>query len=407
MSDLSSAVTRDTSVRYQMEPLRLFLDDPDITEVCINRPGEVFTEKHSVWERHEVAEVTLAHTLAFGIATARYMGGQPFEESSPILSAVLPDQERVQFVRAPAAESGTISVTIRKPSRSVRTLDDYEQQGFFKHIRPISNGLTPQELELMQLKNDGNYLQFLRRAVQHEKVIFVVGETGSGKTTFMKGLVQEIPSTQRVVTIEDVPELFLPNHPNHVHLFYPSEGDERAPVTAQRLLKSCMRMKPNRILQAELRGGEAFDFINVCASGHGGSITSGHAGSASLGFERLANMVLENSRGRTLPYDAIRKLLYLVVDVVLHVHNDTVDFHGRHITELWFDPMKKREPAKEGGFDAALLMNTLAAIQAQLGQANQRIAELEMDSNRRAQTVSPISPISQHLKLHPTKVVPS
>jgi type IV secretion system protein VirB11 len=250
-------------------------------------------------------------------------------------------------VLPPACEHGTVSVTIRKPSFNIRTLASYEAQGFFKHIAPIVGDLSEHEKELVRLKEDGNYIEFMRRAVQLEKVIVVAGETGSGKTTFMKALMQEMPKDQRIITIEDVPELFLQSHPNHVHLYYPSEAKEEdnAPVTAAALLKSCLRMKPNRILLAELRSGETFDFINVAASGHGGSITSCHASSCGLTFERLALMVLQNRQGRTLPYAVIRRLLYLVVDVVIHVHNDTVGGAGRHITELWYDPMKKRAPA--------------------------------------------------------------
>jgi type IV secretion system protein VirB11 len=193
------------------------------------------------------------------------------------------------------------------------------------------------------------YVQFLRRAVQLEKVIVVAGETGSGKTTFMKALMQEIPSNQRIITIEDVPELFLPSHPNHTHLFYPSEAkeEENALVTAAALLKSCLRMKPTRILLAELRGGETFDFINVAASGHGGSITSLHAGSTQLAFERMALMILQNRQGRTLPYSVIRRLLHLVVDVVIHVHNDIESAAGRHITEIWYEPTLKRTPSPD------------------------------------------------------------
>ena len=165
-------------------------------------------------------------------------------------------------------------------------MDAYQREGFFSRIHPITQDLTPEEKELLSLKENGRYMDFLRRAVALEKVIVVAGETGSGKTTFMKSLIQTISPHQRLITIEDVPELFLPNHPNHVHLFYPSEAkvEENAPVTSASLLKSCLRMKPNRILLAELRGGETFDFINVAASGHGGSITSCHAGSVELTF---------------------------------------------------------------------------------------------------------------------------
>jgi type IV secretion system protein VirB11 len=341
-----TGIKRSISVDHHLAFAKAWLDDPEITEICVNRPGEVFCERQSVWERHEAPEATYDHLVALATAVARFTDNE-ISDSRPIMSAVMPEGERVQFVIPPACEHGTVSVTIRKPSFTTRTLADYEEQGFFKHIRPISSDLTPQEAELQKLKAEGNFIEFLRRAVQLEKVIVVAGETGSGKTTFMKALMQEIPPSQRIITIEDVPELFLPQHPNHVHLFYPSEAKEEdnAIVTAASLLKSCLRMKPTRILLAELRGAETFDFINVASSGHGGSITSCHAGSCELAFERLALMVLQNRQGRTLPYQVIRQLLYLVVDVVVHVHNDVTGGTGRHITELWYEPMRKRNKA--------------------------------------------------------------
>ena len=341
--DPVSSIDRATSVNYHLEFAKVWLEDSDVTEICVNRPFEVFCERQNVWERHDRPDLTQDHLLSLATATAKFTSND-ISENQPILSAVMPGGERVQIVLPPACEQGTVSITIRKPSFRVRTLNDYEKQGFFKYINPLTTDLTEQERELLKLKNEGNFIEFLRRSVQLEKVIVVAGETGSGKTTFMKALMQEIPRDQRIITIEDVPELFLPNHPNHVHLFYPSEAKEEdnAPVTAAALLKSCLRMKPSRILLAEVRSGETFDFINIAASGHGGSITSCHAGSCALTFERLALMVLQNRQGRTLPYSVIRRLLYLVVDVVVHVHNDFSGGAGRHITELWYDPMKKR-----------------------------------------------------------------
>ena len=320
------------------------MDDNAITEVCVNQPGEVFCERDCVWERHDCAALDFKYLMSFATAIAKFSDND-ISGNLPILSAVLPAGERVQVVIPPACETGKISITIRKPSFSIRRLENYKEQGFFRHIRPTTSDLNAGEQELIRLNKPGTYDAFLRRAVQLEKVIVVAGETGSGKTTFMKALMQEIPTDQRIITIEDVPELFLPSHPNHVHLFYPSEAkeEENAPVTAASLLKSCLRMKPSRILLAELRSGETFDFLNVCASGHGGSITSCHAGSVDLTFERLALMVLQNRQGRTMPYEVIRRLLYLVVDVVIHVHNDpSPGGLGRHITELWYDPKAKR-----------------------------------------------------------------
>lgn len=334
---------RASSVDFHLLPLQVWMQDPAITEICINRPHEIFCERGGKWEQHILPGLSFSHLRSLATATAQYAKND-ISEIHPILSATLPGGERIQIIIPPACEHETISVTIRKPSHSIRLLEEYEREGFFSRIRPIAQNLTPEERELLLLKENGHYMDFLRRAVALEKVIVIAGETGSGKTTFMKSLIQAISPQQRLITIEDVPELCLPNHPNHVHLFYPSEAkeEENASVTAASLLKSCLRMKPNRILLAELRGAETFDFINVAASGHGGSITSCHAGSVELTFERLALMILQNRQGRMLPYEVIRKLLYLVVDVVLHMHNDIETAQGRHITELWYVPDKKR-----------------------------------------------------------------
>jgi len=334
-------ISRASSVNYHLEPLSKWLNEPDITEVCINRPGEVWCERQSCWERHVAEELNFNHLRSLSTAVARFSSSlNEISESNPILSATLPGNERIQIVMPPACEQGTISITIRKPSLIVRTLTDYKEEGFFKHIKPLQKTSSREDKELLRLKDKKDYINFLKVAVRQEKVIVVSGETGSGKTTFMKALMQEIDQNQRIITIEDVPELFLPNHPNHVHLFYPSEAKEEdnAPVTGAVLLKCSLRMKPTRILLAELRGGETFDFLNIAASGHGGSITSCHAGSPELTFERLALMVLQNRQGRTLPYHVIRRLLYMVVDVVVHVHNDVDGGLGRHITDLWYQP---------------------------------------------------------------------
>jgi type IV secretion system protein VirB11 len=339
-------VDRAASVNYLLEFAQEWMKDDAITEICVNRPHEVYCERRNVWERHEVPTLTFDHCMSLSTAIAKFAFNQEISEARPVLSAILPQGQRVQVVIPPACEHGTVSITIRKPSFDVRTLDSYQQQGFFDSVRPLGTDLTDDEKELLALKEKGDYAGFMRRAVQLEKVIVVAGETGSGKTTFMKALMQEILPDQRIITIEDVPELFLPNHPNHVHLYYPSEAkeEENSPVTAATLLKSCLRMKPHRIMLAELRGGETFDFINVAASGHGGSITSCHAGSCQLTFERMGLMVLQNRQGRTLPYEVIRRLLYMVVDVVIHVHND-VGGIGRHITEIWYEPGMKRATA--------------------------------------------------------------
>ncbi|MCQ9091011.1 P-type DNA transfer ATPase VirB11 [Vibrio alginolyticus] len=342
MNTSHSIVERDASVKFLFEPMAKWLNDPDITEIAINRPYEIWIEKGSQWQCFEVPELNYDRLMSMATSVAAFTDNN-IAVTTPMLSAVLPKGERVQFVIPPACEEGTISLTIRKPSFATRLLSDYANDGFFDHIRPIQNSLTPLEEKLLELKNT-NIQAFLELAVRSEKNIVIAGGTGSGKTTFMKALMELIPHGQRIITIEDVPELFLPNHKNCVHLFYPSEALLDDPVTSAKLLKSCLRMKPDRIMLAELRGAETFDFINVNASGHGGSITSCHANSAQLAFERLAMMTMQNPQGRALPYEVIKTLLHQVIDIVIHVTNDVHSSEnlGRHITEIWYDPNQQK-----------------------------------------------------------------
>ncbi len=335
------------TVNFMMETLRDILDREGVTELCINRPGEVFAEIDGRWEVFGKPEVTLAWLRRFGTAAATFANND-FEETAPILSATLPTGERAQFVMPPACRDGTLSVTIRRPAKEVKGMEAYLEEGFLDSVRgaweraPVLSGLT-------ETLNDARiargreaaalYADFLSKAVALGANVVVAGGTGSGKTTFMKTLMQAIPASDRILTIEDVPELLygLPNHANQVNLLYPSEGGERAVVTASTLMRSALRMRPDRILLAELRGGETLDFLNVCLSGHKGSVTSCHAGSAAEVYECLALKVLQSEAGRRLPWDVVERLLHLVIDVVVHIEND----HGRRrVTEILFEPEK-------------------------------------------------------------------
>lgn len=343
---MSSVVDRSLVLRAELKVLQRYLKRDDITEIAINKPGAVWVEDKDGWHKHEDSMVTYDYLLRLGTAAAVYAGDNiVFENSHPVLSVELPDGERAQFVMPPACKSGSISLTIRKISRGVIGLDSYEKSGFFNRIhKPDSANPTVTELtQIFQSLYDGTVehqahmrAYFLKRCVQLKQTIVIAGETGSGKTTFMKSLMQCIPTSERIITIEDVPELVygLPNHENLVNLFYPSEAIEQSTVTAASLMRSCLRMKPDRILLAELRGGETYDFLNVCLSGHGGSITSCHAGSCRQVFDYLALKVLQSSAGRQIPYEIIGQLLHQVIDVVVHVHRDRTV--GRHITELWY-----------------------------------------------------------------------
>jgi len=171
--------------------------------------------------------------------------------------------------------------------------------------------------------------------VRKHQTIVVSGKTGSGKTTFMKGLVEEVSHSERLITIQDTAELTLPHHPNVVHLYYSKDAQGAAKVTAKSLLESCLRMKPDRIFLAEVRGDECFYFVRLAASGHPGSITSLHAGSCALALEQMSLMIRETSAGGGLRLDEIKGLLNMVVDVIIQFERDE---RGRFISELMYEP---------------------------------------------------------------------
>jgi type IV secretion system protein VirB11 len=317
-----------------LDPL---LADPEVTEVCINRPHEAFLETGSGWrcESLPFASFDWCRRLAKLVANSTR---QRVDESTPLLSASLPGGERIQVVLPPATMPGCVAITIRRPSEQVWPITELSRRGVFRMTRRATTALDATEIELLHLLQANEYESFLRLAVVSRKNILVSGATGSGKTTWTKALIREIPAEERLVTIEDAQELVLDRHANHVRLLYSKDGQGLARVTPKQLLESCLRMKPDRILLAELRGEEAFDYLRNVGSGHPGSITSVHAASAELAFEQLVLLVKQSAAGRELPRGDIKNLLYLLVDVVIQCG---IDNHERLIREIWYDPERK------------------------------------------------------------------
>ena len=318
--------------------LRPLLANPDVTEICINRPGEAFIETRSGWCRESLrfADFDWCVRLAKLVANSTR---QRIDEESPLLSASLSSGERMQIVMPPATTAKTVAITIRRPSEQVWSIEELAKRGIFRRTRRANDALDETEIELQRLLAAHEYEAFMRLAVTSRRNIIVSGPTGSGKTTWTKALIREIPAHERLITIEDAQELVLDRHPNHVRLFYSKGGQGLARVTPKQLLESCLRMKPDRILLAELRAEEAFDYLRNVNSGHPGSITSVHAASADLAFEQLVLLVKQSQGGSELARRDIKSLLYLLVDVVIQFG---VEQHERIVKEIWFDPGRKR-----------------------------------------------------------------
>lgn len=327
-----------SSLELTLKLMRPFLARSDVTELCINRPGEIFLETSGGWEREEIpfADFDWCQRLSRLIA---HSTRQRIDEESPLLSATLPSGERVQIAIPPATLPGQVAITIRRPSHQSWTLEEFREQGIFRTTRVAGSALDDTEQELVRLLGDREYEAFMRLAVVSRKNIVVSGPTGSGKTTYTKALIREIPIHERLISIEDVRELVFDRHPNNVRLFYSKDDQGQARIAPRQLLEACLRMKPDRILLAELRADEAFDYLRNVNSGHPGSITSVHASSAELAFEQLVLLVKQSPAGNELSRAEIKALLYLLVDIVIQFG---VERHERFIKEIWYDPSRRR-----------------------------------------------------------------
>jgi type IV secretion system protein VirB11 len=346
----------DAVVRELLAPLAAFLTMPGVTEVAINRPGEVFVETSAHWQRHSVPALTLARCRSLANAIASYCD-QRVDAGAPVLTARLPGTERIHLVLPPVAEQDTVSMTIRIPDPTPRTFDDYQRQGFFDQFlwaRPVpvvNDAIRLDHVQQLLLAHlDANRLgDFIRDAVRHKLNMVFVGDTGSGKTSLMNAACQFIPHDERLVTIEDVRELNLPHHPNHVHLLYSKGAQGTANVTPADLIASNMRMKPDRVLLAELRGGEAFDFLKLLTTGHSGSLSTFHAESCALALERYVLMCKEHPHAAIYDATALKRLVALTIDVIIHIRVERIyDAQGtpvrklRYVSEVGYDPLAKQ-----------------------------------------------------------------
>jgi type IV secretion system protein VirB11 len=322
-----------------LRALRPLLDAPGTMDVCINRPHEAFIETADGWhtERLPCADADWCLRLAKLIAHATR---QRITEESPLLSASLASGERIQIVIPPATPPGIVAMSIRCPSRQDWSLDDLAARGVFEQTRSASDASDDVEAELLALLKAREFKAFLRLATCTRHNIVVSGPTGSGKTTLTKCLIQEIAPQERLITIEDSQELVLPKHSNHVRLLYSKDGQGLSRATPRQLIEASLRLNPTRVLHAELRADEAFDYLRVIAS-HPGAITSIHASDARLALEQLTLLVKQSPAGAQLPTPHIERLIDLLVDVVVQFDTD------RRVVQILYDPTRKRR-ARDG-----------------------------------------------------------
>jgi type IV secretion system protein VirB11 len=314
---VAEAVQSGVYLRSCLEPFEAALSRPDVTDIYVNRPGEMWIETlGGNIKRHETPsldELTLDR-LARQVAALCHQG---ISREHPLLAATLPDGSRIQIV-APPATRGPLALAIRRQVARSLTLRDYEASDMFANTRS-GPARTDEDEELAELIGGSKFAQALSLAVRSRKNILVSGGTATGKTTFLNALLAEIPPDERLILIEDTPELEVP-HANCVGLVAVSGHLGEAKASANDLVSASLRMRPDRIILGELRGPEAFAFLRAVKSGHPGSMTTIHADSPEAAIEQLAMLVLQ--AGTTLGRDDVRHYVEHSIDLFVQL--------GRH-----------------------------------------------------------------------------
>lgn len=268
--------------------------DDTITEVMINGHQNIFIEQKG---RVHKLDTTFESERRLEDVIQRIVGqaGREVNQANPIVDTRLPDGSRVNVVLPPISLVGPV-VTIRKFSKNPMTIEKLIEYGSI--TRPIAD--------------------FLEILVKARYNIFVSGGTGSGKTTFLNALSNYIPKDERIITIEDSAELQIENVPNLVSLETRNANSAGAgAITIRDLIKSSLRMRPERIIVGEVRGAEALDMLQAMNTGHDGSLSTGHANSTRDMLSRLETMVLQGAAG--LPLAAIRQQISSAVDIIIHL----------------------------------------------------------------------------------------
>lgn len=276
-----------------LDVLQPLVDDPSVTEIMINGPDTVFIEQDGKLFKKDVSfgsEEKLQNVIQNIVAKVN----RTVNESTPIVDARLQDGSRVNVVLPPIALNGP-TVTIRKFSNKPMTV---ERLIGYKSITP-------------------EVAEFLERCVKAKYNIFISGGTGSGKTTFLNAISNFIPHDERVITIEDSAELQIKGVDNLVRMETRNANMEgKGEITIRDLIKSSLRMRPERIVVGEVRGAEALDMLQAMNTGHDGSLSTGHANSTKDMLSRLETMVLT---GAPLPLEAIRQQIASAVDIIIQL----------------------------------------------------------------------------------------
>ena len=298
----------------------------DVSDIYVNRPGEMWVETLTGGiERHEALSLNTA-TLAGLARQVAALSHQGISREHPLLSATLPDGARIQIALPPATR-GDIAIAIRKHVAAELSLDDYVDKGAFADTRVGSSSDQDDARAAIETSLAARDIAgALRAAVRARRNILVSGGTSTGKTTFLNALIREIAPEERLILIEDTPELKV-ERPNMVGFVAARSALGEALVTSDDLVAAALRMRPDRIILGELRGTEAYAFLRAINTGHPGSMTTIHADSPQGAIDQLTLLVLQSgtqlTRNDVQQY--VRNTVSLFVQLGRHAGKRRVD----------------------------------------------------------------------------------
>ncbi|RQU97786.1 CpaF family protein [Burkholderia cenocepacia] len=306
MNKLTREIAFETLYEY-LAPLRPYLDDPQVQEVMVNRHDRIIVERAGQME-HLDRVVVSEDSLNRALIILRDLNGKG---DAPYFDARLPGL-RLAGAFAPLAVHGDL-IAIRKHSRQILTLDDYEGKGAFDVVHDAARAGIPRNDALLErLSNGGAAVnEFLKWLVVNRINAACSGGTSSGKTTLLNALYLGVPHRERLVTIEDIAELQL-DHPNHVAL------EARDGVSVRELVKFSLRLRPDRIVVGEVRGAESIDMMDAMNTGHRGSVFSFHADSSESAPIRLESLLRMSEEGRLMSLAEMRQRIASTFPFFIH-----------------------------------------------------------------------------------------
>ena len=318
------------ALNVYLKPIMVLLSKDGVNEISVNEPNEAWVERRGDMFRVNLPGYDSKHLKSLARLIAESTD-QKISEETPLLSATLPEGQRVQVVFPPACENHTVILSIRKKSELAWTLEDYEKMGAFDNTK-TEKIINENNIILSRLLKANRLKDFLYQSILVKKNIIISGGTSTGKTTFTNACLRAIPRIERLISVEDAREIDLENHPNKVHLLASKGGQGLAKVTTQDLIETCLRLRPDRIIVGELRGSEAFSFLRAINTGHPGSISTLHADTPEMAIQQLKLMVMQAGLG--MPPDDILSYIKNVVDIVVQLKRG--EKGRRYISQIYF-----------------------------------------------------------------------